>query len=83
MIRCTGLDDVLQPYVPRFVSAGVTGQRLLSLDPSDLERLGVEKLGHRDLILEAVHLLSSLVSDPLVACCRTDNVENTMNDSTE
>lgn len=35
----------------------VNGQQLLSLRPEDLEHLGVLKLGHQEIILEAVEFL--------------------------
>lgn len=45
------------PYVHSFTNHGVNGQQLLSLRPEDLEQLGVFKLGHQEIILQAVEYL--------------------------
>ncbi|KAK2147761.1 hypothetical protein LSH36_537g02074 [Paralvinella palmiformis] len=55
-----GLDEVILPYVQSFLSAKVTGKQLLFLNHGDLCKLGVVKLGHRELILEAVEMLHTL-----------------------
>ncbi|OAD58012.1 Connector enhancer of kinase suppressor of ras 3, partial [Eufriesea mexicana] len=52
-----GLDNSVLPYVHSFTNHGVNGQQLLSLRPEDLEHLGVLKLGHQEIILEAVEYL--------------------------
>ncbi|XP_026674146.1 uncharacterized protein LOC108630860 isoform X2 [Ceratina calcarata] len=52
-----GLDNSVLPYVHSFTNHGVNGQQLLSLRPEDLEYLGVLKLGHQEIILEAVEYL--------------------------
>ncbi|XP_053997154.1 uncharacterized protein LOC128886368 [Hylaeus anthracinus] len=52
-----GLDNSVLPYVHSFTNHGVSGQQLLSLRPEDLEHLGVIKLGHQEIILEAVEYL--------------------------
>lgn len=38
----------------------VNGQRLLNLQPEDLDRLGVLKIGHQEIIFEAVEYLRNL-----------------------
>ncbi|KAK6304154.1 hypothetical protein J4Q44_G00247400 [Coregonus suidteri] len=53
-----GLDTPLQQYP--FTEWQVTGLELLQLSSQDLERLGVLKIGHQELILEAVEKLCSL-----------------------
>lgn len=53
-----GLDVPLQQYP--FTEWQVTGLELLQLSSQDLERLGVHKIGHQELILEAVEKLCSL-----------------------
>jgi connector enhancer of kinase suppressor of Ras 2 len=58
----SGLDDVILPYVHFFLNNGINGRKLLSLVPDDLEKLGIFKLGHQEIILEAIDLLSALVS---------------------
>ncbi|KAG7205570.1 hypothetical protein KM043_007542 [Ampulex compressa] len=52
-----GLDNSVLPYVHSFTNHKVSGQQLLSLRPEDLEHLGVIKLGHQEIILEAVEYL--------------------------
>ncbi|XP_035686877.1 connector enhancer of kinase suppressor of ras 2-like isoform X10 [Branchiostoma floridae] len=55
-----GLDDAVQPYIQSFILAGVTGEQLLNLSHRDMDRLNITKLGHQELILEAVDLLCAL-----------------------
>lgn len=57
-----GLDDCLQQYVCVFERGGVCGERLLRISHAELEELGVSRIGHQELILEAVDLLCALVS---------------------
>lgn len=57
----SGLDDVIQQYVVHFKDKDVNGKKLMMLTHYDLEKIGVRKLGHQELILEAVDLLRSLV----------------------
>ncbi|EFN72679.1 Connector enhancer of kinase suppressor of ras 3 [Camponotus floridanus] len=51
------LDNSILPYVHSFMNHSVNGQQLLSLQPEDLEHLSVLKLGHQEIILEAVEYL--------------------------
>ncbi|KAM8833835.1 connector enhancer of kinase suppressor of ras 1 isoform 2-T2 [Synchiropus picturatus] len=53
-----GLDAPLQQYP--ISEWGLSGLELLQLTSHDLERLGVHKIGHQELILEAVEKLCSL-----------------------
>ncbi|CAL8295059.1 unnamed protein product [Lota lota] len=57
-----GLDDCLQQYVCVFERGGVCGERLLRISHGELEELGVSRIGHQELILEAVDLLCALNS---------------------
>lgn len=57
-----GLDSVVVPYIHSFLNNKVNGQQVLNLGPDDLEHLGVYKLGHQELILEAVEYLRNFVS---------------------
>uniref|UniRef100_A0A8C5GLA6 Connector enhancer of kinase suppressor of ras 2 n=1 Tax=Gouania willdenowi TaxID=441366 RepID=A0A8C5GLA6_GOUWI len=57
-----GLDDCLQQYVCVFERGGVSGERLLRISHAELEELGVSRIGHQELILEAVDLLCALNS---------------------
>ncbi|XP_010877865.2 connector enhancer of kinase suppressor of ras 1 isoform X1 [Esox lucius] len=53
-----GLEAPLQQYP--FKEWQVTGLELLQLSAQDLERLGVHKIGHQELIFEAVEKLCTL-----------------------
>uniref|UniRef100_UPI003AAD8AA9 connector enhancer of kinase suppressor of ras 1 isoform X3 n=1 Tax=Centroberyx gerrardi TaxID=166262 RepID=UPI003AAD8AA9 len=53
-----GLDAPLQQYP--FSEWQLSGLELLQLSSQDLERLGINKIGHQELILEAVEKLCSL-----------------------
>ncbi|XP_075903743.1 connector enhancer of kinase suppressor of ras 2 [Nelusetta ayraudi] len=57
-----GLDDCLQQYICVFERAPVCGERLLRISHAELEELGVSRIGHQELILEAVDLLCALNS---------------------
>nr|CAD7397958.1 unnamed protein product [Timema cristinae] len=52
-----GLDNAVLVYIHSFLNNEVNGQQLLNLRPDDLNHLGVHKLGHQELILEAVEHL--------------------------
>uniref|UniRef100_A0A8C4Z5G6 Cnksr family member 3 n=1 Tax=Gadus morhua TaxID=8049 RepID=A0A8C4Z5G6_GADMO len=56
----TCLDDSLQPYIPSFQLQAVPGERLLRLTHQELLSLGVGRVGHQELLLEAVDLLCAL-----------------------
>lgn len=56
-----GLDNVVLQYIRLFVEKNVNGQQLLDLQPNDLEEIGVYKIGHQEIILEAVELLKNFV----------------------
>ncbi|XP_076836390.1 connector enhancer of kinase suppressor of ras 2 isoform X2 [Brachyhypopomus gauderio] len=55
-----GLDDCLQQYVKNFEQEKVGGEQLLRITHQELEDLGVSRIGHQELILEAVDLLCAL-----------------------
>ncbi|KAK4319979.1 hypothetical protein Pmani_009134 [Petrolisthes manimaculis] len=55
-----GLDETVLPYVHYFVNNRVDGRRLLQLSPDDLPPLCVTKVGHQELILQAVELLRNI-----------------------
>lgn len=56
----TGLDDSILPYVQFFVNNQINGCRLLLLTAQDLVNLNITKVGHQEIILEAVELLRNL-----------------------
>ncbi|KAH9425365.1 Sterile alpha motif [Dermatophagoides pteronyssinus] len=55
-----GLDDSILPYVQFFVNNQINGCRLLLLSAQDLINLNINKIGHQEIILEAVELLRNL-----------------------
>uniref|UniRef100_A0A8C6WHX9 Connector enhancer of kinase suppressor of ras 3 n=1 Tax=Neogobius melanostomus TaxID=47308 RepID=A0A8C6WHX9_9GOBI len=68
---CTGLDDSLQQYVNNFEREKISGEQLLKITHQDLEELGVARIGHQELVLEAVDLLCALNYG-----VETDNLKN-------
>ncbi|XP_073523601.1 connector enhancer of kinase suppressor of ras 2 isoform X3 [Phyllobates terribilis] len=55
-----GLDDCLQQYIKNFEREKIAGDQLLRITHQELEELGVSRIGHQELILEAVDLLCAL-----------------------
>ncbi|XP_054709163.1 uncharacterized protein LOC129218867 [Uloborus diversus] len=55
-----GLEYSLLPYVHFFLNNEINGCHLLNLTADDLEDLHIFKVGHQQLILEAVELLKQL-----------------------
>nr|XP_049597248.1 connector enhancer of kinase suppressor of ras 3 isoform X2 [Syngnathus scovelli] len=55
-----GLDESLQQYVSNFEREKISGEQLLKITHQDLEELGVARIGHQELVLEAVDLLCAL-----------------------
>ncbi|XP_043919290.1 connector enhancer of kinase suppressor of ras 3 [Protopterus annectens] len=66
-----GLDESLQQYVRSFEREKINGEHLLQISHQDLEELGVVRIGHQELILEAVDLLCALNYG-----LETDNMKN-------
>uniref|UniRef100_A0A8C6SKW9 Connector enhancer of kinase suppressor of ras 3 n=1 Tax=Neogobius melanostomus TaxID=47308 RepID=A0A8C6SKW9_9GOBI len=65
------LDDSLQQYVNNFEREKISGEQLLKITHQDLEELGVARIGHQELVLEAVDLLCALNYG-----VETDNLKN-------
>ncbi|XP_022667440.1 uncharacterized protein LOC111266672 [Varroa jacobsoni] len=55
-----GLDNMIIPYVHFFLNNRIDGHHLLTLGPDDLGKLNITKIGHQELILEAVNHLRQL-----------------------
>ncbi|XP_060908711.1 connector enhancer of kinase suppressor of ras 3 [Labrus mixtus] len=55
-----GLDDSLQQYIPSFQRQQVDGEKLLRMSHHELLSLGVSRVGHQELMQEAVDLLCAL-----------------------
>ena len=60
-VSSAGLDDSLQQYIKNFEREKISGDQLLRITHQELEDLGVSRIGHQELILEAVDLLCALV----------------------
>ncbi|CAD5117614.1 DgyrCDS6369 [Dimorphilus gyrociliatus] len=58
-----GLEDFIRPYVKTFITNNVNGKKLLDLTHADLRNLKLEKIGHQELIIQAIQLLNSLQYD--------------------
>nr|CAD7262940.1 unnamed protein product [Timema shepardi] len=67
-LSAVGLDNAVLVYIHSFLNNEVNGQQLLNLRPDDLNHLGVHKLGHQELILEAVEHLRNFTFKLLVCC---------------
>jgi len=61
MCHFAGLDRSVSGYAECFQQAGITGRRLLMLTNDDLERIGVKKLGHQEVLLQSIAMLQLLV----------------------
>lgn len=70
-----GLDDCLQQYVHKFEREKINGAQLLQISHQDLEELGVSRIGHQELVLEAVDLLCALVGSGTGYLSSGDNVD--------
>lgn len=57
-----GLEDCLSVYLEELLQSKVTGRRLLQLAPDLLPALGIHKIGHQELLLQAVAQLRNIVS---------------------
>lgn len=55
-----GLDESLAVYVDSFLMYSIDGKKLMMLNHADLEKIGISKMGHQELVLEAVDLLRAL-----------------------
>ncbi|XP_069700872.1 connector enhancer of kinase suppressor of ras 2 isoform X2 [Periplaneta americana] len=87
-----GLDNAVLPYVHSFLNNEVSGQQLLNLRPDDLDHLGVHKLGHQELILEAVEHLRNFHYEldrenlqllALRLSCRAHSLHNELSQQTD
>ncbi|XP_074541801.1 connector enhancer of kinase suppressor of ras 3-like isoform X1 [Halichoeres trimaculatus] len=55
-----GLDDSLQQYIPSFQRQQVDGEKLLRMSHQEFLALGMTRVGHQELMQEAVDLLCAL-----------------------
>ncbi|XP_062907062.1 connector enhancer of kinase suppressor of ras 2 isoform X2 [Mobula hypostoma] len=60
LMKAAGLDDCLQQYIKNFEREKISGDQLLRITHQELDELGVTRIGHQELILEAVDLLCAL-----------------------
>uniref|UniRef100_A0A673GSV6 Connector enhancer of kinase suppressor of ras 3-like n=1 Tax=Sinocyclocheilus rhinocerous TaxID=307959 RepID=A0A673GSV6_9TELE len=63
--------NLLQQYVHNFEREKINGEQLLKISHQDLEELGIARIGHQELVLEAVDLLCALNYG-----VETDNLKN-------
>jgi len=66
----SGLDDCLLQYMRAFEKEKINGEQLLHITHQELEELTVTRIGHQELILEAVDLLCALVCVCVCVCER-------------
>jgi len=62
MYCIVGLDSTVAEYAHCFTQAKITGRLLLMLTNDDLEQIGVNKIGHQEILLHSIALLQALVS---------------------
>lgn len=53
----TGLDNSMYKYINAFTNNDIKGEALLCIRPYELNELGIEKIGHQEIVLEAVEQL--------------------------
>lgn len=58
-----GVEGITNPYIKAFANNQIDGIKLLNLRPYELAELGIEAVGHQEIILEAVELLKNFVRD--------------------
>ncbi|EDV36758.1 uncharacterized protein Dana_GF11787 [Drosophila ananassae] len=52
-----GLDESMKPYLYEFSKHDIDGKALLNIRPYELENLGMRRIGHQEIVLEAVENL--------------------------
>ncbi|KAJ8026764.1 Connector enhancer of kinase suppressor of ras 2 [Holothuria leucospilota] len=62
-----GLDDCLQIYEPNIISQGITGLQLVEFSSMYLDKLGISKVGHQQLLLDAIQHLCHLSFQEITA----------------
>jgi connector enhancer of kinase suppressor of Ras 2 len=50
-------------YIQSFLNNQIGGKQLLDIRASELEHLGIHRIGHQEIILEAVEHLRNFVSE--------------------
>ncbi|CAB0007571.1 unnamed protein product [Nesidiocoris tenuis] len=61
-----GLDSTILPYIQSFLNNRISGQQILGFGPSDLEHLGIQKIGHQEVILEGIEHLRNINSNDII-----------------
>lgn len=54
----------MKPYLYEFSKHDIDGKALLNIRPYELENLGMRRIGHQEIVLEAVENLRNFVSQP-------------------
>ncbi|KAH8301768.1 hypothetical protein KR059_011406 [Drosophila kikkawai] len=57
-----GLDESMKGYLYEFAKHEIGGRALLNIRPYELENLGMLRIGHQEIVLEAVENLRNFVS---------------------
>ncbi|GBP02565.1 hypothetical protein EVAR_89711_1 [Eumeta japonica] len=71
-----GLGGAVDGYIAMLETRGLNGVRLLAMRCDDLEALGVQIIGHQELLLEAIEHLRNFVNMGLnkPTCCKKRNL---------
>ena len=56
-VNIPGLDNSMYKYINSFTNNEVKGQQLLNIRPYELQQLGMNSIGHQEIVLEAVEQL--------------------------
>ncbi|GAB6019505.1 hypothetical protein CHUAL_001081 [Chamberlinius hualienensis] len=52
-----GLDDCFRPYIHSFLNNDIDGRHLMTISSDDLNHLNIWKIGHQELLMEAIEQL--------------------------
>lgn len=54
-----GVDNCVFPYIQSFTNNQIYGHHLLNIRPYELENLGIQSIGHQEILLEAIEKLKN------------------------
>lgn len=54
-----GVDNCMYPYIQSFTNNQIYGHHLLNIRPYELENLGIQSIGHQEILLEAIEKLKN------------------------
>lgn len=61
-ISFEGIEIINPKYLSAFFNNAINGSKLLNIRPYELCELGITKIGHQEIILEAIEHLKNFVS---------------------